>query len=78
MASDQWESDLPNVVLRGGPLDGETLTVTKVRDGIEREVDGWIYAYVPTGDPDDEHPACTVFIYVGERPAVWLAGGLAG
>ena len=78
MTSDQWRSDQPNAVLRGGPLDGETLTLKKLRDGIEREVDGWIYTYVPTGDPDEEYPACIVFIYVGERPAVWLAGGLAG
>jgi hypothetical protein len=49
-----------------------------LRDGIEREVDGWVYTYVPTGDLDDEYPACVVFIFVGERPAVWLAGGIAG
>ena len=78
MVSDQWGNDEPNAVLRGGPLDGETLTVQKVQDGIEREVNGWIYTYVPTGDLDDEHQACVVFIYVGERPAAWLAGGLAG
>jgi hypothetical protein len=78
MASDQRRSDRPNAVLRGGPLDGELLTLKRLQDGIEREVDGWIYAYVPTGDPDDEYPTCVVFIYVGERPAVWLAGGLAG
>lgn len=68
----------PNAVLRGGPLDGETLTTKNPHDGIEREVNGWIYTYVPTGDPDDEYPSCTAFIYVGERPAFWLAGGLAG
>jgi len=78
MASDQRRSDQPNAVLRGGPLDGATLTLKKLRDGIEREVDGWIHTYVPTGDFDDEYPECIVFIYVGERPAVWLAGGLAG
>lgn len=77
MTSEQRRGGQPNAVLRGGPLDGETLTVTKLRDGIEREVDGWIYAYMPTGEPDEEYPACVVFIYVGERPAVWLAGGLA-
>ena len=37
-----------------------------------------IYTYVPTGDPDEEYPPRAVFIYVGERPAVWLAGGLVG
>lgn len=78
MAPHQWGSDQPNAVLRGGPLDGATLTVKTLRDGIEREVDSWVYAYVPTGDPDDGYPACVVFIYVGERPAVWLAGGLVG
>ncbi|NUP47825.1 MAG: hypothetical protein HOW97_11020 [Catenulispora sp.] len=78
MASDHRGSDQPNAVLRGGPLDGETLTVKNLQDGIEREVDGWIYTYVPTGDPDDEYPGCVVFIYVGERSAAWLAGGLVG
>jgi hypothetical protein len=78
MASAQSEGDQPNAVLRRGPLDGETLKVKTSGDGIERKVDGWVYAYAPTGDLDGEYPTCVVFIYVGERPAVWLAGGLAG
>jgi hypothetical protein len=77
-AHHRQEREPPNAILRGGPLDGETVTVRTMRAGIEREVDGQIYTYVPTPEMDDEFPTMAVFIYAGERPALWLAGGLVG
>lgn len=53
-----------NAVLRGGPLDGETLTVRTIRVPVDREVDGRVYRYAPTAEVDDEYPTMVVFTFV--------------
>ncbi|GAA1980728.1 hypothetical protein [Catenulispora subtropica] len=78
MATEPAAPDQPNVVLRGGPLDGAILVVRSLHNGIEREGGGQIHTYVPTEDADDEYPTMTVFIYAGSQPAAWLGGGLVG
>ncbi len=59
----------PNIVLRGGPADGRTLDATPLDAMIELSFDGQIHSYRPTPDLDDEHPALTVFAFVGSITA---------
>jgi hypothetical protein len=54
-----------NAVLRGGPLDGETIRVSTQRAPIAREIDGKVYYYAPTGEVDDEFPTFVIFAYIG-------------
>lgn len=55
----------PNVVLRGGPADGQTLDAAPLDAMIELSFDGQIHSYRPTPDHDEQYPALTVFAFVG-------------
>jgi hypothetical protein len=55
----------PNIVLRGGPVDGRTMDITDRDAIIELEIDGQVHSYRPTPDLDDEYPTLTVFLFVG-------------
>lgn len=55
----------PNVVLRGGPADGETMYVTSTEAMVELSLGGQIHSYRPTPDLDDEYPNLTAFAFVG-------------
>jgi hypothetical protein len=51
----------PNVVLRGGPLDGDQLHLaSRVAVGIE--VEGERFVYRPTAETDDEYPTLTIWV----------------
>ena len=54
----------PTVVLRGGPLDGETHALTEHRFLLNLTRDGVTYRYAPTADLDDEYPTLLIFKYV--------------
>jgi hypothetical protein len=54
----------PNVVLRGGPLDGETHVLTTTRFLLNLTRDGQTYRYAPTAELDDEYPTLLIFTFV--------------
>lgn len=54
----------PNVVLRGGPLDGETHVLTTTRFLLNLTRDHVTYRYAPTPDLDDEYPTLLIFKYL--------------
>jgi hypothetical protein len=51
----------PNIVLRGGPLDGERMRV-EYRVPIVRDVGDERCVYRPTGDLDTEYPTLAVYV----------------
>ena len=51
----------PNVVLRGGPLDGRRTRVHNWAPAF-LEVDGRMYAYRPLGELDTEYPTLNVYV----------------
>ena len=52
----------PNVVLRGGPLDGEQRHInSRVPIGIEAGDERFIYR--PTAELDTEHPTLAVWVF---------------
>jgi hypothetical protein len=55
----------PNIVLRGGPADGDTMHVNALDAMVELSLDGQIHSYRPTPELDDEYPALTAFAFVG-------------
>jgi hypothetical protein len=54
----------PNVVLRGGPLDGETHALTTTRFLLNLTRDHHTFRYAPTQDLDDEYPTLLIYKYV--------------
>lgn len=50
-----------NVVLRGGPLDGDQVHLGS-RASIGIEVEGERFVYWPTADLDDEYPTLTIWV----------------
>ena len=54
----------PNIVLRGGPLDGRVLWINQFGVVVQRMVDGQLARYRPTGELDDEFPTMAVFVYM--------------
>jgi len=58
------EQPSPTVVLRGGPLDGETHALTDHRFLLNITRDGVTYRYEPTSHWDEERPTLLVFKYV--------------
>jgi hypothetical protein len=54
----------PNVVLRGGPLDGETHALTEFRFRLNLTRDHRTHRYAPTADLDDEYPTLLIFRFV--------------
>lgn len=58
----------PNVVLRGGPLDGRRTRVHNWSPAF-LEVEGRMYAYRPLGELDIEYPTLGVYVYDSEIEA---------
>lgn len=51
----------PNIVLRGGALDGHRLHVHNW-ESISLDIDGRLYAYRPLGELDVEYPTLNVYV----------------
>jgi hypothetical protein len=58
----------PNIVLRGGPLDGEKLTIGS-RAPLSFEVGDERAVYRPTAEHDDEYPTLTKWVFDHTEPA---------
>lgn len=56
----------PNVVLRGGPLDGHVGYVEQPRDRQMLRHGLRLYGYVPNGEVDDSDPPLVVLVHNGE------------
>jgi hypothetical protein len=54
----------PTVVLRGGPLDGETHAITDYRFLLNITRNHITYRYAPTDGLDDEYPTLLIYTYV--------------
>ena len=58
----------PNVVLRGGPLDGRRTRVHNWSTAF-LESDGRMYAYRPLGELDAEYPTLNVYVFDDDAQA---------
>lgn len=68
MSAHNPEPAKPNVVLRGGPLDGEQRHVDS-RAPISIEVDGQRCIYRPTHETDTEFETLAIWVYDHAGPA---------
>ncbi len=64
----QVEPAEPNVVLRGGPLDGEQRHIDS-RAPISTEVGDERVVYRPSIELDDEYPRLTIWVFDHATPA---------
>ncbi len=58
----------PNIVLRGGPFDGERLHVD-YRAPVKREANGRVFIYGPTGEMDSEYETLLMYAVFSDRLA---------
>lgn len=67
MSASSFEPVEPNVVLRGGPLDGERMHLDS-RAPISAEVGDEQVIYRPSTELDEEFPALTIWVFDHATP----------